>query len=207
MNFDASDAPTGAALGPYLRTVLREQRENGWAALQGAVITGTIPVPETLLNELLQNAVCPAGPIKSLRLVIEQNNHCVLHVAADKWFLPKHIALGFDVERIIGFPQSPLLRLRLSPSDGVLGGLLDFVLNVVAPLPDTVRVTGKLIEFDLGALLRKNGWGDVIPLIRLLRLRTQTGRIELDFGLAVDEHKATNDDSSNISDKGKARAD
>ena len=179
---------SNSAVSTYLRDLLRRQPASGFADFPGAVVTGTLPLTEQVLNDIVAETVLKKnGPIKRFHVAVLPANRLVLDLTIEKWLFTPQFQVTLDVDKMVNFPADPVLRLRLAHVEGPFAGLVEPVLNIIVPDGTGVRVSGRLIEIDLGALLRKGGQGYLIPLVKLLHLSTKQGRAEIDFALKVDE--------------------
>lgn len=170
-----------------IQDFIARQRANGFSGFAGTDVVVRLPLPEELLNELLAEAVVQKSEaVQQARLSIQDNNWINLNLTVKKWLLTKNIKLELEVERTVNFAESPKIKIWLSPSQGVLGGLLDLLTNLLGLLPAGIRITGRLIEIDVRVLLELKGFGEFIRYIKVGEIETQSGVINLTVHLAVE---------------------
>jgi hypothetical protein len=177
-------ATTGA-----LAQLLQGHRAAGLEAFRGAVVEGTLPLRESVLNGAIQQTVLKSGSsLRDLRLSLPGGSRIVVDLTAAVLLFTKRVQLVLEIEPLVDFQQNPVLRMRIvSSSLGLIGGLLaEIVGSAFKHFPEGVSITNQVITVDLGAMLRQNKLGDLAPLVKTLGFRGEPGILYVDFQLAVD---------------------
>ena len=157
-----------------LRQVLEQLRAARFAEIRGARLSVSIPIGERLLNELVTAALPASLPVRDLAVRPRASNTLQVRARVAKLdFLPP-VTLTFDIDQQPRLPDTPLgLRLRTFPGlTAIAGPLLS-----QKTLPPGIRLDGDRLFVDLGPLLERAGYGDVVPLIERLHLATEEGRL------------------------------
>ena len=164
--------------------ILRHLQSTGYRDLSGARISGTVPVSEGLIDEIVSSAVRPGGPVSEVRVHPLPGDVFSVRVAPRASLLPS-ITVRLEIDRQPEFPASPVLVLRMATMGGLLG-LAARALPIAGMLPPDVRLDGDRILVDLRALAAQRGAEDLLQHVRQLRVNTEAGRVVLHIDLAVD---------------------
>lgn len=169
-------------LDPRLQHALEQLRATRFAEIKGARLSLSIPVAERLLNELVTAALPPSLPVRDLTIRPRASNSLQVRARVSKLdFLPP-VTLTLDIDQQPRLPDTPLgLRLRSFPGLVTLAGPL---LSQKA-LPPGIRLEGDRLFVDLGQLLERAGYGDLIPSIERVHLATDEGRLLVEVEVRV----------------------
>jgi hypothetical protein len=172
---------------PILRHFIETQRANGYAGFKGAVIYGTIPMRQEVINEILRETVLKSNDlVKQIQLTVEDQNHINVNLTLRKWVLTKNFDIKVYIDPIIDFPNSPKIRIWLARSHWFLGRITQLLTSLFGPLAAGVQVRGKLIEVDLKAMLWRTSLSEVVRLIKSAEIRGERGQLLLKFRLVVE---------------------
>ena len=158
-------------------------RASGFGDLQGARISASIPVSERLLNALVAVSLPPNAKVRDLSVHPQDGNRFTVRVKLPVDFLPP-VSLNVQIERQPEAPDSPLV-LRLM----TLGGLFSLIgpaLPIASYLPPGVRLEKDRLHVDLRVLAERHGYGDLLQLVRTVRISTEAGRLMIEVGAGVD---------------------
>lgn len=157
--------------------------------LNGATISGEIPLTATLINRVIANWLERNGRAGKLAAVVVEpldEGRLSVNVRLRSALLPP-LRLDLQIAGQPELPASPVLVLRWSVAGGLgpLARLASPALTVFDVLPPGVRVDGDLLGVDIGELLRiqKAEW--VLTYLRTVQVRTQTGRVVVQLSAAV----------------------
>lgn len=170
----------------FLQEFITRQRAANFAGFSGTAIDILLPVPEGLLNKIIQEKIGPSpGALQQMHLTCKAQNVLNLNFTIRKWLFTKHFNLDLAVERSLHFPDAPKLQAWLPPNT-VLENLLELIVKARgAPLPYTT-ITGRLIEVDLAALIQAQGLGEVAQYIKFAEIEIVPGALLLRCKLGVD---------------------
>lgn len=166
-------------------TLLHEQLSTGFADLEGARISATLPVSERLINEAIARGLPPGGAVRMVYVRPREGNRFEVQIKlARPAFLPA-VSITATVERQAIIPGSPILILRLSSLPGLISAA-GFGAGFFKVLPPGVTLDGDRVNVDLRALLHEHGLGAVWPFIERADVTCTEGRAVLELDLRVD---------------------
>lgn len=164
--------------------ILRQLQETRFRDLAGTRVSGTVPVSERLINELVAASIPRGAPVREVRVQPLPGNAFSVRVSPRAALLPS-ITLRLEIERQPELPASPLIVLRMA----TMGGLLGFAgsaLPIASMLPPGVRLDADRILVDLRTIAAQRGAADLLQHVTQLRVNTEEGRVVLHVDLAVD---------------------
>jgi hypothetical protein len=152
--------------------LLRRLRAEKFADLSGASLSGTLPISDRLLTEMIR----PLLPASISQLDIRAGAGNLLLVAVrmrrPAW-LPQ-IKLQLRIEGQPSLPDAPILVVR-QLSYGALSALAGTAARFLDVLPPWLRVDGTLMFVDLAMLLRQQDALDLLTYVRRLEVTTLEG--------------------------------
>jgi hypothetical protein len=170
-------------LGHFIET----QRANGFAGFKGAVVYGTIPMRQEVINEILRETVLKRNDlVNQIQLTVKDQNQINVALTLQKWILTKNFEIEVYIDPTIDFPNSPKIRILLAQSHWLLGRITQLLTSLFGPLAAGVQVKGKLIEVDLKAMLRRTSLSEIVQFIKSAEIQGESGQLLLKFRLVVD---------------------
>ena len=158
-----------------LAGLLANLRDSKFREIAGARVSGSIPISERLLNEIVAATMPQNLPVREVSVRPEQGNRFSVRIAPKAAFLPQ-LTIKLDIEKQPQFPTSPELVLRMATMGGLLG-LAGAAFPIASMLPPGVRLQGDRIIVDLRALAQREGVVDLVDLVRELEITTEPGRV------------------------------
>jgi hypothetical protein len=153
---------------------------NNFSELKGTVIDASVPVSQSLINELIQISLKGNKNIESIQVTVHPENRVSATVKTTllPWSLPLKLKLDHSVD--FGSYSSPKLRAWMQNNRflGSVGALL----NV---LPEGVRVYGDQIVLDLGTFLHGPEQKKYLDLVKFVGIQTEEGQVNLDVKIEV----------------------
>jgi len=165
--------------------LLQRQRAEWFAGLRGADIRGRLPIGETVLNALLQDAVRQNEGLRRLSVTIQEGNILVVDATVTVLFFDKNVRLLLRIDPLVDFAVSPLMKVHILESQGIPGFVLEFLLNML-PFPESITIAPKLITINLKTALTRRKLDEFVPLLKRLALSTRRGCAALEFHVGVD---------------------
>ena len=165
---------------PRLVQIFEQLRASRFAAIHGARVSLSIPLPEPLLNELLTAMMPPSAPVRDLHVRPQPGNRLAVRGRASRLeFLPP-VTISLQIEQQPQLPDTPLVVRILS-----LPGLLSVAGSLLSPssLPAGIRLERERVLVDVRQLLERQGFGEVVPLVERLNVSSEEGRLLLDVDL------------------------
>ena len=163
--------------------ILRHLQSTGFSDLRGARLSGTVPVSERLINEIVASAVRPGGPVREVRVHPLPGDAFSVRVTPTMGLLPS-ITVRLEIERQPELPASPVLVLKMATMGGLFG-LASAALPIAGMLPRGVRLDGDRILVDLRTLAAERDAADLLPYVTGLRLNTEEARAVLHIDLSI----------------------
>jgi hypothetical protein len=167
---------------PRLLAIVEQLRASQFAAVKGARVSLSIPVPEALLNELIATMMPASAPVRELRVRPQAANRLAVRARASRLdFLPP-VTISLQIEQQPQLPDTPLVVRILS-----LPGLLSVAGALLSPgsLPAGIRLDRDRVLIDVRQLIEKQGFADIVPLIERLHVSSEDGRLLLDVDVRV----------------------
>ncbi len=112
-----------------------------FSQFEGLKVDASIPVPELIINEVIETTLRGNKKINECRVSIRANNKVSVHLKTPLWFLP--INLNLELERSVDITAHPQIRARLE--NLVLVGKLGSFFKV---LPEGLSLQDDYIVID-----------------------------------------------------------
>ena len=122
-------------------------------------------------------------PVRELRVHPEAGDAFAVRVSPRSGLLPS-LTVKLTIHRQPSMPDAPVLVLRLATLGGLFG-IAAAALPIAQMLPPGVRLDGEYVHVDLAAIATQQGFADVLPFVRALRVTTEPGRAILHLDAAV----------------------
>lgn len=156
-----------------MEKIFRQLLETNFAELTGLTANASVPVPEQLVNELLEIQLAGSKKITWCRVSIEEQNRMDVHVKTP--LLPWTLDLKLKLFHVVELTGSP--RLRAFLENNLLIGKIASSLNA---FPEGIRMYDNQITVDLGKLLDSPEQRRLLELVKSMEIRTETGKLILD---------------------------
>lgn len=154
---------------------------NNFSDLKGTTVDASIPVPEALINELIQASLRGNKNIESIQVSLHPQNHASLNVKTTLLPWPLNLKLKLDKEVDFASYSSPKIRAWMENNRllGTLGSLFN-------ALPAGIKLYGNQIVIDLGALLKTPEQKRILERVKSVGMQTAEGKVILDVRAEVD---------------------
>jgi hypothetical protein len=163
--------------------LLEDLRASHFAALAGARVSASVPIPEALLNELVAAAIPAGGPVRDVSLHPKAGNRIAVRARlARADFLPP-VTLTAEIERQPELPDGPLV-LRILSLPGLMA-LAGAAMSMSSVLPPGVRMENQRLLVDLPVLLERRGYAEVLRFLESIHVKTEEGRVLVDVTARV----------------------
>jgi hypothetical protein len=162
-----------------LLDLLQRQQRDGFPDLAGSEVAATIPVSDSLLNELIATLLSNGGTVREIRVRAEESNRVTAEIRVSRpRFLPR-ISVRVAIEDQPELPARPTLGLRLMEPSGLLGRAASLI-PYFTSLPPGISIEGDRIRIDLRRLLAERNVEGWLDYASDLRVNTRAGAIVLD---------------------------
>ena len=155
-----------------LDKILLRLVENNFSELAGLTVDASIPLPESLVNEIVQSTLRGNQNITSCHLSIRRENRLTVDLRTPKWPWPLNLKL-----RLFGsvdLSSSPKIRAFLE--NNVLLGKLGAFFKA---LPEGITLYNNQVTVDLGPFLPQEQV-KLLALIKSVAIRTEEKKLILE---------------------------
>ena len=155
---------------------------NNFSDLKGITVDATIPIPQSLINEIIETSLKGNKNIASVRVSVSAQNR----VAADikTTLLPWPLNLKLKLDTSVDFASYSSPKIRAWMENNRLLGSLGSLFNA---LPEGIKLYGDQVVIDLGAFLRTPDQKRLLSLVKSVGIRTEEGTVILDAKIEVNE--------------------
>jgi hypothetical protein len=146
--------------------------ETNFSELVGLTVDASIPVPERLVNEIIQRELQGNKNVTYCRISIERQNRIDLQLKTPLWPWPLNLKLKLFGS--VDFTQSVIVRAFLE--NNVLLGKLGSLLKA---LPPGITIYNNQVSVDLGAFIQDPEPKKLLSLVKTADLKTDAGKLIL----------------------------
>ena len=139
----------------------------------------SIPVPEHLVNELIEVSLRGNKNISACRVSINGQNKVTLQLKTPLWLWPINIKL--QLASSVDISGSP--KIRASLENNVLLGKLG---SLFKALPEGVNIDGDQVIIDVRAFLETPEQRRMLDLLKSAEVSTESGRVTFDIQIKVE---------------------
>lgn len=161
--------------------LLQKLIDSNFSDLKGATVDALIPVPQSLINELIKNALQGNRNIASIQVSVHAQNLVSANVKTT--LLPWSLNLKLKLDKAVDFASYSSPKIRAWLENNRLLGTLGSVFNA---LPEGIKLYGNQVVVDLGAFLRTPEQRKYLKLVKSVGIRTEEGKVILDVRAEID---------------------
>ena len=155
---------------------------NNFADLPGTTINASIPVPQALINELMEALLKGNKNIASIRASVHPQNRMSLDVKTT--LLPWTLNLKLKLDTFVDLASYSSPKLRAWMENNRLLGSLG---SLFKALPEGIKLYGDQVVLDLGTFFRTPEQKRILELIKSIGIHTEAGKLILDVKIEVNE--------------------
>jgi hypothetical protein len=155
--------------------------DNNFSDLKGTNVDASIPVPQYLINEIIEAALQGNKNIESCQVSIHGQNRVSANVKTT--LLPWSINLKLKLDSSVDFASFSSPKIRAWLENNILLGRLGSFFNV---LPEGVKLYGEQIVLDIGSFLQTPEQKRMLDLVKSIEIRTEEGKVILDVKIELD---------------------
>ena len=156
--------------------------QNNFAELKGTTVDATVPVPQSLINELLAEVLKGNKNITAVLASVHPQNRLSLDVKTT--LLPWALNLKLKVDKEVDFASYASPKIRAWMENNRLLGSLGSLFNA---LPEGIKLYGNQLVIDLGAFMRAPEQKRLLSLVKSVGIQTEEGKVILNARMAVNE--------------------
>lgn len=155
--------------------------ENNFSDFKGTTAEASIPIPQSLINELVEVTLRGNKTIQSCQVAVHPQNRVAASVKTT--LLPWALNLRLKLDTSVDFASYSSPKLRAWMENNRLLGTLGSMLNA---LPEGIRLYGDQLVFDLGVFVFTPELKRMLDLVKSVEISTEEGRIILDVKAEID---------------------
>jgi hypothetical protein len=155
--------------------------DNNFSDLRGTSVDATVPVPEYLINEIIEAALRGNKNVESCRVSIHGQNQVSANVKTT--LLPWSLNLKLKLDSSVDFASFSSPKVRAWLENNVLLGRLGAFFNM---LPEGIKLYGEQIVLDIGSFLQTPEQKRMLDLVKSVGMSTEEGKLILDVKIGVD---------------------
>jgi hypothetical protein len=155
--------------------------DNNFSDLKGTVVDASVPVPEYLINEILQVALQGNSSIESCQVSIHGQNRVAATVKTT--LLPWSINLKLKLDNSVDFASYASPKIRAWLENNILLGRLGSFFNA---MPEGIKLYGEQIVLDIGAFLQTPEQKQLLGLVKWVGIRTEEDKLILDVKIEIE---------------------
>ena len=152
---------------------------NNFSDLAGLAIDASIPIPQQMINEIIEAALQGNQNIEYCRLSIGEQNRISVNVKTTRWLWP----INFKVWVFQSVDITPAPKIRVLLENNILLGKLGAFFNA---LPEGVKLYGEQIVIDIGSFLQTEQQRKFLEWVKSLEIRTENGKLIFNVQIRID---------------------
>lgn len=154
---------------------------NDFTDVAGLTANASIPMSESLINEIITIELQAGKVIQSCQVSIHEQNRVSVRLKTSLWLWPLNLNLKLDKSVDFESFSSPKMRLWLD-NYRLLGSLGSFF----NALPDWATLYGSQVVVDLAGFLHTPEQKRLFDLVKSVGVRTEDGKMIFDIAVKVD---------------------
>lgn len=160
--------------------IFRKLIDNNFSDLTGLTVDASVPVPERIVNEIIEASLQGNKNITECRVSIGGQNKISAIIRTPLWLWP--INLKLRLERSVELMGTPMIRASLE--NNVILGQLGALFKA---LPNGINIHGNQVVVDVRSLLETPEQRQMLDLVKSVEIRTEPAKLILDVKLEVEE--------------------
>jgi hypothetical protein len=154
--------------------------DNNFSELKGTTVDATVPVPEYLINEIIEAVLRGNKSIESCRISIYGQNQVSANVKTT--LLPWSLNLKLKLDSSVDFASFSSPKIRAWLENNRLLGKLGSFFNA---LPEGVKLYAEQLVLDIGSFLQTPEQKRMLNLVKSVGISTAKGILILDVKIEV----------------------
>jgi hypothetical protein len=162
-------------------TIFQKIIDNNFSDLKGAIVNASVPVPEYLINEIIEAALQGNRNIESCQVSIHGQNRVSANVKTT--LLPWSLNLKLKLDNSVDFASFSSPKVRAWLENNILLGRLGSFFNA---LPEGIKLYGNQVVIDIGSFLKTSEQRRMLDLVKSVEISTEEGKMILDVRIEVE---------------------
>ena len=161
-------------------TIFQKIIDNHFSDLRGTTVNASVPVPEYLINEILQAALQGNKNIESCLVSIHERNQ--ISATVKTTLLPWSLNLKLKLDNSIDFASYSSPKIRAWLENNILLGRLGSFFNA---LPEGIKLYGNQVVIDIGSFVKTSDQKRMLNLVKSVEMSTEEGVLILGVKIEV----------------------
>jgi hypothetical protein len=162
-------------------TIFQKIIDNNFSDLKGAIVNASVPVPEYLINEIIEAALQGNRNIDACQVSIHGQNRVSANVKTT--LLPWSLNLKLKLDNSVDFASFSSPKVRAWLENNILLGRLGSFFNA---LPEGIKLYGNQVVIDIGSFLKTSEQRRMLDLVKSVEISTEEGKMILDVRIEVE---------------------
>jgi hypothetical protein len=164
----------------WMDAIFRKLIDNNLSDLAGLTVDASVPVPEHIVNEIIEVTLRGNKNITACHVSIGGQNKVSVNLKTPLWLWPINIKL--QLASSLDISGSP--KIRASLENNVFLGKLGAWFKA---LPAGVNIYGDQVIVDIQSLLETPEQRKLLELIQSVQIRTEPARVIFDIQIKVEQ--------------------
>jgi len=164
-----------------MEKVFQKIIDNNFSDLKGTTVNASIPVPQYLINEMIEVSLRENKSIKFVQVSVHAQNRASVNVKTT--LLPWPLNLKLKLDKSVDFASYSSPKIRAWMENNRLLGSMGSLFNA---LPAGLKLYGDQLVLDLGAFLRTPEEKRLLQLVKFISISTEEGRVILDVKIQAE---------------------
>ena len=165
-----------------MEKIFEKMIRNNFSDLKGATVDASVPLPQSLINEFLAEALRGNQSVASIQASIHTQNRLSLNVKTT--LLPWSLNLKLKLDNSVDFASYSSPKIRAWMENNRLLGSLGSMFNA---LPEGIKLYENQVVIDLGTFLRTPEQRRLLSFVKSIGMRTEEGKVILDAKIEINE--------------------
>lgn len=170
---------TKATTSTAMNEIFQKIIDNGFSDLEGLAVDASIPVPQHMINEVIEAALQGNKNIEYCRVSIGEQNRVSINLKTA--MLPWPLNLKIWIFKSVDLTPSPRIRALLE-NNILLGKLGSFF----KALPEGVKLYGEQIVIDVVSFLQTEQQRKFLDVVKSMEIQTEKGKLIFDVQIRID---------------------
>ena len=159
--------------------IFRKLIDSNFSDLAGLTVDASVPVPERVVNEMVESTLRGNKNIREYHVSIHDRNKVSVNLKTPLWLWS--INLKLQLEGAVDFTGPPKFRVWLE--NHILLGKLGALFKM---LPEGVSIQSNQVIVDIQYFLETPEQRKMLELVKSVQVRTEPGKVILDIKIRVE---------------------
>lgn len=154
--------------------------DTNFSDLKGTTVDASIPVPQYLINEIIEVLLQGNKNISACQASIHRQNRVDINLKTT--LLPWPLLLKLRLDKSVDFASFSSPKIRAWLENNILLGKLGSMFNA---LPEGVKLYGEQLVLDIGSFLQTQEQKRMLNLVKSVGMSTEEGKVILNVRIEI----------------------